>query len=125
MGSAAENAICEEVKLRIESAGVQCTNLAGRTDLKMFIQSAAACRVILTNDSGAMHIGSAAGVPTVTVFGPTDEDATGPTGRLAAVVREPVECSPCLLRECPIDHRCMTRVGTARVVEAALKVMHG
>ena len=82
---------------------------------------AAACRVYLTNDSGAMHIASALGVPTVAIFGATDDLATGPTGPLARVVREPVECSPCLKRECPIDHRCMTRVSAARVAEAALE----
>ena len=57
-----------------------------------------------------MHIASALGVPSVTVFGPTDETATGPSGPAARLVREPVECAPCKLRECPIDHRCMTRV---------------
>ena len=66
-----------------------------------------------------MHIASAAGVPTVTIFGSTDHTTTGPTGPLARIVREPVECSPCLLRECPIDHRCMTRVPASRVVAAA------
>jgi heptosyltransferase-2 len=84
---------------------------------------AAACEVYLTNDSGPMHIASALGVRTVVVFGATDEHATGPTGDLYRVVREPVECSPCLLRECPIDHRCMTRVTSDRVAEAALSLV--
>jgi heptosyltransferase-2 len=70
-----------------------------------------------------MHIASALGIPTVAVFGATDDIATGPTGALARVVREPVECSPCLKRECPIDHRCMTRVTSARVAEAALNLL--
>ncbi len=77
----------------------------------------------LTNDSGAMHIASALGVPTVAVFGATDDLATGPTGPLAKVVREQVECSPCLKRECPIDHRCMTRVSAVRVADAALDLL--
>ena len=55
-----------------------------------------------------MHVASALGVPTVAIFGATDDTTTGPTGPLARVVREHAECSPCLLRECPIDHRCMT-----------------
>ena len=88
-----------------------------------FIELAAVCRVFLTNDSGGMHIASALGVPTVAVFGATDDTTTGPTGPLARVIREPVECSPCLLRECPIDHRCMTRVPPARVVDAALQLL--
>jgi heptosyltransferase-2 len=104
---------------------VECVNLAGKTTLEAFIEIAAACRLILTNDSGSMHIGSALGVPTVTVFGATDEQTTGPTGPLARIVREPVSCSPCLLRECPIDHRCMTRVEAHRVAQVALEVMHG
>jgi heptosyltransferase II len=79
--------------------------------------------VYLTNDSGAMHIASALGVPTVAIFGATDDEATGPTGPLVKVVREPVECSPCLKRECPIDHRCMTRVSAARVAETALDLL--
>jgi heptosyltransferase-2 len=98
-------------------------NFAGETSLAEFIEMAAACRVYLTNDSGAMHIASALGVPTVAVFGATDDIATGPTGPLARVVRETVECSPCLKRECPIDHRCMTRVEASRVAEVALDLL--
>lgn len=119
-GSRDERPLCEEVADSVRVAGVKAMNFAGETSLKQFIEMAAACRVFLTNDSGAMHIASAAGVPTVTVFGATDHIATGPTGDLARVVREPVECSPCLLRECPIDHRCMTAVSPDRVVSEAL-----
>ena len=70
-----------------------------------------------------MHIASALGVPTVAIFGATDDVATGPTGLQSRVVREPVECSPCLLRECPIDHRCMTRVSGERVAATALGLL--
>ncbi len=122
-GSAVEFDICEQVLTRVRHAGVECVNLAGKTTLDEFIEITAGCRLLLTNDSGAMHIGSALGVPTVTVFGATNEKATGPTGPLARVVRELVECSPCMLRECPIDHRCMTRVDVDRVAKAALEVM--
>jgi heptosyltransferase-2 len=121
-GSGAETSLCEEVARaaggRSFAHGI-AHNLAGRTTLREFIDMTAACRVFLTNDSGAMHIASASGVPSVTVFGPTDEFATGPLGPSAGIVREPVECAPCLLRECPIDHRCMTRVTAERVVRAA------
>jgi heptosyltransferase-2 len=84
---------------------------------------AAACRLYLTNDSGAMHIASALGVPTVAVCGATDHIATGPHGPLARVVREPVDCAPCLLRECPIDHRCMTAVPAGLVARTALELV--
>jgi len=72
-----------------------------KTTLSEFIELAAACRVYLTNDSGAMHIASALVFRPSRCLAATDDEATGPTGPLARVVREPVECSPCLKRECP------------------------
>jgi heptosyltransferase-2 len=122
-GAHNERELCGAVAGQVRAAGIRCENLAGQTSLKQFIELAAACRVMLTNDSGAMHIASALGIPTVTVFGATDDAGTGPTGPLARIVREPVECSPCLKRECPIDHRCMTRVPAERVVDAALELL--
>jgi heptosyltransferase-2 len=119
-GSKDERELCASVAAAIAAPA---RNFAGETSLAEFIDLAAACRVYLTNDSGAMHIASALGVPTVAVFGATNEVTTGPTGPLARVIREPVECSPCLQRECPIDHRCMTRVESARVAQAALDLL--
>jgi heptosyltransferase II len=125
-GSQSEHALCEEVAARLSGncRGSHCDvrNLAGATTLREFIDLAAACRLFLTNDSGAMHVASALGVPTVAVFGATDDTTTGPTGPLARVVREHAECSPCLLRECPIDHRCMTAVTSGRVSAVALQL---
>lgn len=120
-GSQGERALCEEIAQRMD--GREVTNYAGQTSLAQFIELAAGCELFLTNDSGAMHIASALGVPTVAIFGATDDLATGPTGTHAKVVREPVECSPCLLRECPIDHRCMKGVSSERVVEEALRLL--
>ena len=122
-GSQAERELCEEVATTLRRAGRDARNLAGATTLREFIDLAAACRLFLTNDSGAMHVSSALGVPTVTIFGATDDTTTGPTGPLARVVREHAECSPCLLRECPIDHRCMTRVSADRVARVAARVL--
>jgi heptosyltransferase-2 len=118
-GSAAERDICEQVRTGLRRPA---HNLAGKTTLSEFIELAAACRLFLTNDSGSMHIASALGVPTVAVFGATDDTTTGPTGPLAQVVRAHAECSPCLLRHCPIDHRCMTRVTAEHVAGAALQL---
>ncbi len=115
-GSAAEAKLCESVAAL---AGARAHSLAGKTTLAEFIDLAAACSVYLTNDSGPMHVASALGVPTVAIFGATDHVATGPTGDWARIVRQPVDCSPCLLRECPIDHRCMTGVASATVVAEA------
>ena len=109
-GSAAERPLCEEVASEIRRSHGEVRNLAGETTLREFIDLTAACRLFLTNDSGAMHVASALGVPTVAIFGATDDSTTGPTGPLARVVREHAECSPCLLRDCPIDHRCMQAV---------------
>ncbi|HLY15689.1 MAG TPA: lipopolysaccharide heptosyltransferase II [Bryobacteraceae bacterium] len=121
-GSVAERPLCESIAGRIHAAGVPVHNFAGETTLRQFIDLAAACRLFLTNDSGAMHIASALDVPTVAVFGATDDTTTGPTGARARVVREHVECSPCLLRTCPIDHRCMTRVTAERVARVAFSL---
>lgn len=118
-GSPEEAPIGEAVRTAVGTIGLRCTNFAGKTSLREFIDMAAACEMFLTNDSGPMHIASALGVPTVAIFGATDEIATGPTGPHSKVVRIAVECSPCLLRDCPIDHRCMSGVSAARVVETA------
>jgi heptosyltransferase-2 len=118
-GSADERDLCESIAGILRDLGATVHNFAGQTSLREFIEFAAACRIYLTNDSGGMHIASALGVPTVAIFGATDDLATGPTGPRAAVVRHIVECSPCLLRECPIDHRCMTGVTAETVVQIA------
>ncbi|HEX5228749.1 MAG TPA: lipopolysaccharide heptosyltransferase II [Bryobacteraceae bacterium] len=117
-GSKSERELCEQIAGRLNGA-LEVINYAGQTTLAQFIDLASGCELFLTNDSGAMHIASALGVPTVAIFGATDDTTTGPTGRNARVVREPVSCSPCLLRECPIDHRCMTGVTADRVVKEA------
>ena len=119
-GSKEERELCEQIARMIRAP---VHNFAGETTLGEFIDLAAACRVYITNDSGGMHIASALGVPTIAVFGATDDIATGPTGPLARVIRQPVDCSPCLLRECPIDHRCMTRVEADIVVRTALELI--
>ena len=118
-GSKEEAAICDLVSQEIGRQGIACHSFAGATGLQEFVEMAAACELFVTNDSGAMHVASALGVPTVAVFGATDDEATGPTGIWSQVVRKPVDCSPCLLRECPIDHRCMTGVTASQVVKAA------
>lgn len=120
-GSKAERDLCDQVAQRLKGHAV--VNYAGQTTLAQFIDLASACELFLTNDSGAMHIASALGIPTVAIFGATDDTTTGPTGSNARVVRQPVDCSPCLLRECPIDHRCMTGVSADRVVKEALDLL--
>ncbi|MEP7364234.1 MAG: lipopolysaccharide heptosyltransferase II [Acidobacteriota bacterium] len=122
-GSATERPLCEQVRAAVEPKVRAVHNFAGETSLRQFIDAASACRLFLTNDSGAMHIAYSLGVPTVTVFGPTDHIGTGPVGPHTRIVRNPVECSPCKLRECPIDHRCMTRVEAPEVARTALELL--
>jgi heptosyltransferase-2 len=122
-GSPPERDLCESVAGQIRLEGIEVRNLAGQTSLEEYIERAAACLAYLTNDSGAMHIASALGVPTVAVFGATDHITTGPTGPLARVIRRDVDCSPCLLRHCPLDHRCMAAVSPEMVADAALQLL--
>jgi heptosyltransferase-2 len=91
--------------------GTRYIDLIGRTNLATFIGVVARCRAFVCNDSGAMHIAAALGVPLTAIFGPTNERVTAPTGPgPRSVIVRPVFCRPCMLRECPIDHRCMKRI---------------
>ncbi len=99
-------------------------DLIGATDLLLLLGAMSHCRAVVTNDSGAMHLAAAIGLPVTAIFGPTDERYSSPltTEECAewrvAVLSEPVWCRPCGLRECPIDHRCMTRIPASRVFDA-------
>ena len=92
-------------------------NLMG-TDLPTLAGILSACRALVSNDSGAMHLGAAIGIRVTAVFGPTNERLTRPAGNGHIVLTNPVWCRPCMMRECPIDHRCMRGVGVDRVVGA-------
>ena len=94
-------------------------NLVGATPIGELPALLSACRLFIGNDSGAMHVAGAVGIPVIGIFGPTDPQGTRAMTPQFTLVREPVECSPCFLRKCPIDHRCMTRIPVDRVFEAA------
>src|SRR5690349_17425135 len=72
---------------------------------------------IVTNDTGQAHIGAALGRPTLVIFGPTNPLTTRPFAPEAEILRQPPDCAPCMLRDCPIDHRCMTAITVADVFE--------
>src|SRR2546428_4797110 len=95
--------------------------LSGRTTVRRLMALIKQCRLFITNDTGPMHIATAFGVPTVAIFGPTDPLTTSPFGSGHELVRHPVDCSPCLLRECPIDHRCMQGISVEMVHAAAMR----
>jgi len=98
-------------------------NLAGATSLSELCAALKLCRVLLTNDSGPMHIAAALGTPVVVPFGSTSPELTGPGlpgDSRHACLRADAPCSPCFLRECPVDFRCMTGISVERVVNAVL-----
>lgn len=117
IGSAAESGVAAAVIAALSESG-RAVNLAGKTSLRELIGVLGSSKALISNDTGPAHLAAAIGLPTVTVFGPTEAFATRPLGPRAVVVSHPVDCAPCMLRDCPIDHRCMTGV-TADAVAAA------
>ena len=101
----------------------QCVNRIGHTTLDQLISELRGCLLLLTNDTGTMHLAALLGVPVVAIFGSTDPALTGPLGNAQIILRHHVECSPCFLRECPIDFRCMKAVTTEEVVDAVRSIL--
>ena len=104
-----------------------CFNLAGQTTLRELMAVLKLCRVLLTNDTGPMHVAAALGVPVVVPFGSTSPELTGPGlpgDPRHHLIKSTVPCSPCFLRECPIDFRCMNGISTESVVQAVLSVIN-
>lgn len=114
-GTAKERSISEKIAKRL---GTHATDLTGRTALSELITQLRRCEVLLTNDTGTMHLAAFLGVPTVSIFGSTEPQLTGPIGNGHTILRHHVECSPCFLRECPLDFRCMKAVTVEEVVRA-------
>lgn len=93
-------------------------DLTGKTDIGELPALLSLCDLFVGNDSGAMHVAAAVGLPVVAIFGPTDPLGTAPVTRKSSIVQEKPYCSPCFLRRCPTDHRCMTHVTVEMVSEA-------
>jgi lipopolysaccharide heptosyltransferase II len=104
----------------VSAAGVPCTDLVGKTTLAQLMDELRTCELLLTNDTGTMHLAAFLGVPTVSLFGSTEPTLTGPLGPNHRVLRHHVDCSPCFLRQCPFDFRCMKAIQVPEVVEAVL-----
>jgi heptosyltransferase-2 len=107
------------VAARVAGFEPRVINLAGQSAIGDLPALLARCGVFIGNDSGAMHVAAAVGLPVVAVFGPTDPGGTAPLTPQLAIVRERVACSPCFLRHCPIDHRCMTGISVDAVFDVA------
>ncbi|MEP7014265.1 MAG: lipopolysaccharide heptosyltransferase II [Verrucomicrobiota bacterium] len=103
--------------------GDTCINRIGQTTLDQLIDELRECRLLLTNDTGTMHLAALLGLPTVAIFGSTEPRLTGPLGKSHVILRHQVECSPCFLRECPIDFRCMKAVSVQEVVNAVMSIL--
>ena len=110
-------------KIIADHLGDRCVNRIGQTTLDELITELRECALLLTNDTGTMHLATLLGVPVVAVFGSTEHRLTGPLGRGNHVIRHHVECSPCFLRECPIDFRCMHAVSSEEVTAAVLTAL--
>lgn len=120
LGSVAESDIAKQLASLTRAI---VFDLTGKTDLAIAASILAEVDLFVSNDMGLAHVSGALGTPTLTIFGPTNETATAPLGSNARFVREVVECSPCMLRECPIDHRCMVRLTPERVLETAAAML--
>jgi heptosyltransferase II len=120
VGSADELEVSREVEaLMAERPHV----LTGRTNLAQAVAALSLVDLLVTNDTGPAHIASALGRPTVVIFGPTDPRTTRPYAASAEILRRPPDCAPCMLRDCPIDHRCMTAISPDEVFERAAAMM--
>lgn len=120
LGTENESDVAESV---VSASNTRLVDLTGKTDLGTATAILSELDLFISNDMGLAHIAAAVGTPTIVIFGPTNDITTRPLGANVEIIREPVECSPCMLRECPIDHRCMTRISPERVFETAAKML--
>ena len=117
-GKEEERPIVHEILHHLGARGV---DLAGKTGLLQLAALLERCTLLVTNDTGTMHVASAVGTPVVALFGSTSPLTTGPWGREHVVVRRDVPCSPCWKRICPTDHQCMDLITVDEVEEVADK----
>jgi heptosyltransferase-2 len=122
-GSQAEAALSESMAGKLPKGAA--LSLAGKTSLRDLCAALSACHVVLTNDTGSMHLAAAVGTPTVVPFASTSPELTGPAwpvGRGHELLRGQAPCAPCFRRACPIDFRCMTSISVESVVKAILRL---
>ncbi len=119
-GTVRDIAIGKQIKAALDD---HCVNRIGQTTLDQLIDELRECRLLLTNDTGTMHLAALLNVPVVAIFGSTEPRLTAPHGDSHLILRHHVECSPCFLRECPIDFRCMKAVSVQEVVDAVLGIL--
>jgi heptosyltransferase II len=118
-GTPGEKEIAARIRSNMKSRAI---SLVGETSMRDLAALFASCSVFIGNDSGAMHVAAAAGLPVIGIFGSTDPEGTAPVTEQFTLIREAVSCSPCFLRRCPVDHRCMTRITVDSVFTAAMQL---
>ena len=116
-GTAAEAAVTRAICSELRRPAIDLTEKTSIADLPALLSR---CHLFIGNDSGAMHVAAGVGLPVVAVFGPTDPDGTAPVTPRHTIVQQKPYCSPCFLRHCPTEHRCMRAI-TPEMVEAAVK----
>jgi heptosyltransferase-2 len=115
----------DEVAISRDISGLMkhsCLDVTGKTTVRELMSLISRCNFFVTNDSGPMHIAAAFDVPQIAVFGSTDHRTTYPFSEYAAIVRGNVDCAPCMKRECPTDHRCMSAVTAEEVIDRAVEL---
>lgn len=121
IGAKDEEEVSNEVASKMKHAPIFLT---GNTSLDEAVSVLSIVDALVTNDTGPAHIAAALGKPTLVIFGPTMPDTTKPYSSNAEIIRKPPDCAPCMLRDCPIDHRCMTAIKPEEVFEK-VKLMLG
>ena len=120
IGSPGETAVSDEVAARARGNLVLLT---GKTTVAAALAIISIADVLVTNDTGPAHVGAATGTPTLVIFGPTNPLTTYPLSPAAEIIRRPPDCAPCMLRDCPIDHRCMTAIAPEEVFDRVVALM--
>lgn len=120
IGSPDEESVSLEVAARMRHRPLMLT---GRTELAEAVAVLSLADLLVTNDTGPAHISAALERPTLVIFGPTIPATTGPYSRAAEIIRRPPDCAPCMLRDCPIDHRCMTAITPEEVFARSLSML--
>lgn len=106
-----------------EKSKIKPKILTGKTSLSEAVAILSEINLLVSNDMGLAHVAPAVGTKTLVIFGPTNPQTTQPIGA-EIIRRETVECSPCMLRDCPIDHRCMTRISAKEVFDKAFMMIY-
>ena len=120
IGGPAEVEVGRDIAAVMQSPAL---NFVGKTSVRQMMSLIDAAALMVTNDSGPMHVAAAFSVPIVAIFGPTNHTTTSPFTESYRIVRHDVGCAPCMLRECPTDHRCMDRVTVDNVIEAVQSLL--